>query len=227
MDKNKKIEHIPNPSEWTDLFSSMVSRVHHSLVIVRNGGRGAGAGIIWRSDGLILTNNHVLGRGHPVVTLADDREYEARLVNRDPEIDMALLEIEAPNLTPAVIGDSTALSVGTLTFAIGHPWGLRGSVTAGVISHMTTATTNGTKGIVPVIRTDATLAPGNSGGPLVNTTGEVVGINTMIVGGDQGVAIPAAVAMDFVSQSIASDEDWDDLPNDERDFSTNSPEVVI
>ena len=99
------------------------------------------------------------------------------------------------------IGDSTNVRVGELVFAIGHPWGQRASVSAGVISHLTNAQTRGKRGVIPIIRTDARLAPGNSGGPLVNHAGEVIGINTMIVGGDQGVAIPSAVAKEFIIAS--------------------------
>jgi serine protease Do len=118
-------------------------------------------------------------------------------------VDLALLRVNAQDLPAAAIGDSTRLRVGELVAAFGHPWGQRNAASFGIVSHLGTASTRGERGVVPVIRTDARLAPGNSGGPLLNAAGEVVGINTMIVGGDQGIAIPSAVALDFVSKALA------------------------
>lgn len=97
------------------------------------------------------------------------------------------------------IGDSTQLRVGELVFTLGHPWGQRNAASFGIVSQLGNAQTRGRRGLIPIIRTDARLAPGNSGGPLLNAAGEVVGINTMIVGGNQGIAIPSAVALDFVT----------------------------
>lgn len=179
-------------------FTGLVERIRPSLVTVQSKRFGAGAGLIWSEDGLILTNNHVLGRHTPRVTLADDRRYRARVLAAEPEVDLALLKIDERELPAAPVGDSTEAQVGEWVFAIGHPWGQRNSVTAGVISHLTTAESRPSGRIFPIIRTDARLAPGNSGGPLVNAAGEVLGINTMIVGGDQGVAIPTAVVKEFI-----------------------------
>ena len=189
----------------TALFGELVDSLRRSLVIVQASRFGAGAGILFSEDGLLLTNNHVLGRLDPLVTLYDDHRFEAHLLARDLEIDLALLQIDGRGFPAAPFGDSTQLRVGELAFALGHPWGQRGFVTAGVVSCLTTAQTRGPRGLVPIIRTDARLAPGNSGGPLVNAAGHVIGVNTMIVGGDQGVAIPSAVALDFV-QSVRQDE---------------------
>lgn len=174
------------------------------LVIIQAGRRGAGAGIVWDSEGLILTNSHVLGRHQTLVTLSDDRQVYAEVVAKDAEIDLALLRINDNDLTAMPIGDSTSVRVGEMVFAIGHPWGQRSSISVGVISHLTNAQTRGPRGVIPIIRTDARLAPGNSGGPLVNHAGEVIGINTMIVGGDQGVAIPSAVAKEFINSARAA-----------------------
>jgi serine protease Do len=118
----------------------------------------------------------------------------------DEEVDLALLKITAENLHAAPIGDSTQLRIGELLFTLGHPWGQRNAASFGVVSRLDNARTRGRRGLIPIIRTDAKLAPGNSGGPLLNAAGEVVGINTMIVGGDQGVAIPSAVALDFIEK---------------------------
>lgn len=182
----------------TGAFVGLVDIVQRSLVSVQGARFGGGAGIIWGADGLILTNNHVLGDRDPVVTLADDRQFEADILGIDPYVDLAILKIDAQDLPAARIGDSTQVRVGEMVFAIGHPWGCRNAVTSGIISHLSHAETRGSRRLVPIIRTDARLAPGNSGGPLVNAAGEVLGINTMIVGGDQGVAIPSAVAQDLV-----------------------------
>jgi serine protease Do len=105
-------------------------------------------------------------------------------------------------LFPAPIADSRSLLVGQIAVAIGHPWGQRGVLTAGIISGMGEARTQGARKSLPVIRTDAELAPGNSGGPLMNASGGVIGINTLIVGGDQGVAIPSHVVEAFVEASL-------------------------
>lgn len=181
-------------------ISAAVAEVKPSLVAVFARRYGAGAGILWSRDGLVLTNRHVLGRHSPSVLLADERQFEAEVIATDEEVDLALLRIAGNDLPAARIADSTQLRVGELVFTLGHPWGQRNAASFGIVSHLDTAQTRGRRGVIPVIRTDARLAPGNSGGPLVNAAGEVVGINTMIVGGDQGIAIPTAVALEFVAQ---------------------------
>lgn len=183
----------------TARFAELVEELRPSLVAIQAKRFGGGAGVILSKDGLILTNNHVLGRQTPLVTLWDDRQLEAEIVGQDPQVDLALLKIEAEDLTPAQLGPDD-LRIGELAFAIGHPWGQRNAVTAGIISHIGKAETQEDKRIIPIIRTDARLAPGNSGGPLVNAAGEVLGINTMIVGGDQGVAIPISVAKELMKK---------------------------
>jgi Trypsin-like serine proteases, typically periplasmic, contain C-terminal PDZ domain len=192
-----------NSVNQAEHMTSIVNRVQRSLVLVRNGQMGAGAGIIWRHEGIILTNNHVAGNGRLTVYLKDGSEYPARLVGHDPNIDVAVLQIEAHNLPTALITDTRDLKVGQFVFAVGHPWGQIGYVTMGIISALTSVSTRDNREI-PIIRTDAALAPGNSGGPLVNAVGGVIGINTMIVGGDQGVAIPSQVANSFLEQLLPS-----------------------
>ena len=181
-------------------FASAVTSAQPGLVAVFAKRYGAGAGLIWGADGLILTNRHVLGRHQPKVLLSNERQFDAEVVSTDEEIDLALLRIDARDLPAIRIGDSTQLRVGELVFTLGHPWGQRNAASFGIISQLGNAQTRGRRGLIPIIRTDARLAPGNSGGPLLNAAGEVVGINTMIVGGDQGIAIPSAVAIDFVEK---------------------------
>jgi serine protease Do len=184
---------------FTQVIDDLVQQVLPALVVVRGRRFGAGAGIVWDANGLILTNNHVVGRHTPMILLQDDREYESKLVARDPDVDLALLSIEATDLTPLKPA-AVSPRVGEMVFAFGHPWGQRNTVTRGIVSALVSAQNRrGDK--LPIVRSDAPLAPGNSGGPLVNAHGEVVGINAMIVGGDQYVSIAASVAADFVSKA--------------------------
>ena len=187
---------------FTQVIHELVQQVLPSLVVVRGRRFGAGSGIVWEANGLILTNNHVVGRHTPVVLLQDDREYESKLIARDPDVDLALLSIDATNLTPLKPA-SVSPRVGEMVFAFGHPWGQRNSVTRGIVSALVTAQ-NRHGDTLPIVRSDAPLAPGNSGGPLVNAYGEVIGINAMIVGGDQSVSIAASVAVDFVKKAIVN-----------------------
>jgi len=186
---------------FTQSLDDLVRRVLPSLVIIRGRRWGAGAGIIWSTDSLILTNNHVVGRHAPIVKLQDDREYESRLLARDPNVDLALLSIEASHLTPLTPA-SISLRIGEMVFAFGHPWGQRNSVTRGIVSAMLTAQGRNGKQI-PIIRSDVPLAPGNSGGPLVNVRGEVLGLNAMIMGGDQSITIPVSAMKDFVEKATS------------------------
>jgi len=187
---------------FTQVIDELVQRVMPSLVIVRGHRFGAGAGIVWGANGLILTNNHVVGRRTPVVILQNDHEYESRLIARDPDVDLALLSIDATDLTPLKPA-SVSPRVGEMVFAFGHPWGQRNTVTRGIVSALVSAQ-NRRGDTLPVVRSDAPLAPGNSGGPLVNAKGEVVGINAMIIGGDQSVSIAASVASDFVAKVLTN-----------------------
>ena len=187
---------------FTQVIHELVQQAMPSLVIVRGRRFGAGAGIVWAENGLILTNNHVVGRRTPIVVLQNDGEYESKLLARDPDVDLALLSIEAMDLTPLKPA-SVRPRVGELVFAFGHPWGQRNTVTRGIISALAFAQ-NRRGDTLPIVRSDVPLAPGNSGGPLVNAYGEVVGINAMIVGGDQSVSIAVSVANDFVNKVLAN-----------------------
>jgi serine protease Do len=183
--------------------AALQRRVALSLVVVRSARRAAGAGIVWRKDGIILTNSHVLNGRSPHVLLPDGRELSAHLIARDPQVDLALLSLPVAPLVEIRQAAPGDLRVGQLVFAIGHPWGMRGYVTAGVLSGFGQAQIRSADRPVPILRTDAALAPGNSGGPLVDTQGALLGLNTMIVGGDQGVAIPLQVLQAFAAQTLA------------------------
>jgi serine protease Do len=192
------IGEIGQPAERASSASAeMVGRAHESVVQVRARGRGAGAGVIWDRKGLVLTNHHVVvGRrrnSKAAVVLRDGRELEAEVVKRGRDLDLALLRVEnGPGDLPAApVGDSDALRVGGLVYAIGHPWGRLGAVTAGVVSGLGVA--GGPRGRARYVQSDVSLAPGNSGGPLLNARGEVVGINAMIFG-NLALSIPSNAA---------------------------------
>ena len=143
--------------------------------------QGQGSGFIVDSHGHILTNNHVIEGGRQVeVTLSNKHKYKAQVVLTDPPHDLALLQIDAPNLTPAVLSSSQNLQVGQKVYAIGNPFGLSGTMTTGIISALRSV--RGPEGnlIENAIQTDAAINPGNSGGPLLNSHGEVIGINSLI-----------------------------------------------
>ena len=194
------------PDTISPAIVQLIERARPSVVQVRSGGRGNGTGVIWRSNGAILTNDHVVAHanGRIQVQLTDGRTLDASVGARNADLDLALLELPAVDLPATVVGDSARLRVGELVFALGHPWGQPWVVTAGIVSGL---------GEVPVrssergmgsgermaqyVRSDVRLAPGNSGGPLLNARGEVVGINAMIFGGDLAVAIPSHVASEW------------------------------
>jgi serine protease Do len=172
--------------------------------------RGSGSGFIVESDGLILTNNHVVnGADKIVVLLQDGRELAGKIVGTDPKTDVALVRVEARGLPVVRLGDDTKLRVGEWVLAIGSPFGphLEHSVTAGIISAKGRASV-GIADYEDFLQTDAAINPGNSGGPLVNLRGEVIGVNTAIAsrsGGYQGVgfAIPITMAKDIMDQLVA------------------------
>jgi serine protease Do len=169
--------------------------------------RGEGSGFIVGADGYILTNAHVVDRASQVtVKLKDRREFQAKVLGEDPRSDVAVLKIEARNLPTVRLGDSSKLRPGEWVVAIGSPFGFENSVTAGIVS-ATSRAVGSQSSIVPFIQTDVAVNPGNSGGPLFNMAGEVVGINSMIysgTGGYQGVsfAIPIDVALDVKDQLV-------------------------
>ena len=153
---------------------------------------GGGAGILWAPD-LVLTNAHVVRAAPLGVRLADDRRCDALIVAADPDADLALIRIARAGLSPAALGDSSALRVGSVVVALGHPFGQRRSLTAGIV-HAVAPVGSGRRRF---IQADVRLAPGNSGGPLADPEGRVVGINTMMAG-RLALAIPVDEARRFV-----------------------------
>jgi serine protease Do len=179
---------------WVGLPIDLFERVRPSIVRVQ-GGRGASAaGVVWR-PGAVVTNHHVVAgaEGALRVISADGRASPARVLQVSHRLDLALLEVTGVHFFPAPVGVSGRLRVGELVFAVGHPWGQPHVVTAGVVSGLGPLRLPGRRQAVEIIRSDVGLAPGNSGGPLLDARGEVIGLNAMVIGGDLAVAIPSDV----------------------------------
>jgi serine protease Do len=174
---------------FEDLFGGHRDRIQRSL----------GSGFIVESQGYVLTNFHVVqGAAEILVQLEDGRELAAQPVGAEPGIDVALLHIQAADLTPVALGDSDALEVGEWVLAIGNPFGLSQTVTAGIVSAKGRASSEigmGQRGYQNFIQTDASINPGNSGGPLANVDGDVIGINTAIAAAGQGIGFAVPINM--------------------------------
>jgi serine protease Do len=177
-----------------DELAATADGARRSTVHVRNGRAGAGSGVIWQPDGLIITNAHVAHGSQAQVELADGRTFEAEVTSRDPQRDLAALRVRADGLPAAPIADSDALRVGQIAVAVGNPLGLSGALTLGIIHAIAPAEGRGRQ---TWVQADIRLAPGNSGGPLVDALGRVIGINSMIAGG-LGLAVPSNAVRRFL-----------------------------
>ena len=176
-------------------FGEIAEQLRRSTVLIHSGGRGSGSGVIWSSGGLLVTNAHVVRSARPAVQLWDGREFEATVQSRDPVRDLAQLRIKAANLPAASAADSSQLRPGELAIALGNPMGFVGALATGVIHGV-----GPLRGLGPHswVQADVRLAPGNSGGPLADARGRVVGINTMVAG-RLALAIPSNVVCNFLS----------------------------
>ncbi|MHB1005185.1 MAG: S1C family serine protease [Chloroflexota bacterium] len=216
ISENLDNERLANAQRWLDSYSEAVTAlaeqvtpsvvnvaVAREVMVPRGGGRtfqmqGGGSGVIIAPDGYVLTNNHVVaGSRETTITLADERELSAQVVGTDPATDLAVVRVSAVGLQAAEFGNSDTLKVGQMVLAIGSPFGFQATVTSGIVSAIGRSLRSESGRLIEnIIQTDAPLNPGNSGGPLVDSRGRVVGINTAIIAYAQGIcfAIPSATA---------------------------------
>ena len=176
-------------------FGEIAEQLRRSTVLIHAGGRGSGSGVIWSSEGVIVTNAHVVHGSNASVQLWDGREFNATVTARDPRRDLAMLRIGATSLPAAFPADSSQLRPGELAIAIGNPLGFVGALTTGVIHAIGSLRALGSQ---TWVQADVRLAPGNSGGPLADARGHVIGVNTMVVG-RLALAIPSNAVSDFLA----------------------------
>lgn len=178
-------------------FGEMTERLRRSTVHISAGRRerGTGSGVIWNADGLIVTNAHVAQSDRAVVQLWDGREFEAKVTARDSRRDLASLRISSSGLPAANAGDSSALRPGEIVVAVGNPMGFIGALTTGVVHALGPLRGLGRQ---PWVQASVRLAPGNSGGPLADVRGRVIGLNTMIVAGGLALAVPSNAVAEFL-----------------------------
>ena len=185
-------------------MEGLVEQPIRGLVQVRSGKGGVGAGTVWHPDGLVLTNAHVVRRGHLQVTLWNGTSMLAKVLAQDPGHDLAALAVDATSLPTVEVGQSMDLRPGQWVLALGHPWGSVGAATAGVVI----GAGSEWHGVIPSgqewIAVSLHLRPGYSGGPLIDTGGRLVGVNTMMAGPDVGIAVPVHVVKAFLRQSLGS-----------------------
>jgi serine protease Do len=186
-------------------MAAVIDDARRSLVQVHSGRRGNGAGTILHPDGLIVTNAHVVQGRSPQITLADGRTLPGRLLAYDEKRDLAAVQVEASDLPVISLGNGKGLRAGQIVLALGHPWGVIGATTAGMVIAVGRPVAS-----LPydgdLIQVGCRLRPGHSGGPMVDGHGYLVGINTMIAGPEVGLAVPIHTVKRFLKESLGSPE---------------------
>ena len=193
------------PDQINAGMDALVEKAGRGLVQVHNG-RGAGAGTIWHSDGLVLTNAHVAGRGPLEVTLKGGATVPARLLASDTERDLAALAVEGGDLPVVELGESTSLRPGQWVLALGHPFGVVAAATAGVVIGAGAPSVDWLPPREDWIAVSLHLRPGYSGGPLVDAEGRLVGINTVMTGPDVGLAVPVHAVKEFLRRTLGTQD---------------------
>lgn len=198
---------LANLQTYSDELANVVAQVTRSVVRVEARQRIAGSGVVWSSDGAIVTADHVVEREENIRVVFNGSVYEAELAGRDPTSDLAVLKIKANDLQPAQVADSKSLRQGNLVFAVGRPWGAEAIVSGGIVSALGKFG-RGSGWAAPfqdgLIHSDVTLYPGFSGGPLADASGRVVGINSSVLGRDLSLAIPSETVARIAEQLLKS-----------------------
>lgn len=190
-------------AQINEQMSAVVDGARRCLVQVHNGRRGAGAGTILHAEGLIITNAHVVKRQSPKVSLYNGRTLPARLLTYDEDLDLAAVAVEAHDLPTIELGRRGQLRPGQWVVALGHPWGVTGATTAGMVIDVGRPV-EGLPYKGDLIQVGCHLRPGHSGGPMVDGNGRLVGINTMISGPEVGLAVPIHSLKRFLKENLGS-----------------------
>jgi len=193
---------------WLDQLressADVVERALQSLVSVRNRHRGAGAAIVWDDHGMLVTNAHVVGRSRVHAFFADGREAEAETLAVDKDLDLAALRVGLQPLQPIARGDARRLRPGDWVYALGHPWGVQGAATGGVVIGAGSDLPELSNGDRDWLVVGLHLRPGHSGGPVIDACGRLVGLNTLMTGPDIGAAIPVHVLEAFIHEVVGA-----------------------